>query len=165
MPSGEHPGRPAKVAGRDGWRDGTQIAGKREVKMNVSSYESRNSSGFPTVVRWLFAAFVTITLLAAFAVPVGLAALFLGPMVVVLGIGMFAVWIARRHRQTLQGRDADERKDPFTADRRWPSEGIIDDRLDDPLAAPSNAPVSPTPDRHLSQSPAAAPADALEVRR
>lgn len=130
--------------------------------MNVSSYESGSSSGFPTVVRWLFAACATIILLAAFAVPVGLATLFLGPMVVVLGIGMFAVWFARRHRQTLQGRDADERKDPFTADRRWPSEGIIDDRLDDPLRTSPGAPLSPSPD--LPQSTDAGPAD-VEARR
>jgi hypothetical protein len=129
--------------------------------MNVPSYESGSSSGFPTVVRWLFAAFATIILLAVFVVPVGLATLFLGPMVVVLGIGMFAVWIARRHRQTLQGRDADERKDPFTADRRWPSEGIIDDRLDDRPAEPSDTALTPARDL---QSPEAAAGDG-EVRR
>lgn len=105
---------------------------ERSMKTHALQAEHSNSS-LPPAVRWLVGVMGALILIAAFLIPVGLATLFLAPMVVVLGIGMWAVWIARRRRQRLEGRDAQELRDAFATDRPWPTEGIIDDRLEDPL--------------------------------
>lgn len=104
--------------------------------MNAPSSRAENSSRTaPSGIRWLVGILAAVILVLAFIVPVGLAALFLLPMVVVIGIGMWTVWIARRRRQWLEDRDAEEIKHPFSSDRVWPTEGVIDDRLELPAGA------------------------------
>lgn len=107
----------------------------------------------PRGIRWVVGILGAITLIAAFLVPVGLAALFLAPMAAVFGIGMWAVWLARRRRQSLEGRDAEELKNAFATDRQWPTEGIIDDRLEDPLALTNDESLALTNDERRGGPP------------
>ena len=109
---------------------------ERTMKTNALQAE-HSDPGLPSAIRWLVGVVGALILIAAFLVPVGLASLFLAPMAVVFGVGMWAVWIARRRRQRLEGRDAQELKDASSTDRPWPTEGVIDDRLEDPLATTS----------------------------
>jgi hypothetical protein len=74
-------------------------------------------------------------ILAAFGIVVtsvlslGIAVIFWAPAIVVFGIAMWGVWSARRRRQIYENRGPDETRNPTRAERRWPTEGVIDDRL------------------------------------
>jgi hypothetical protein len=65
----------------------------------------------------------------------GLAALLLVPLLFALGVVMWSVWAARHHRQTTEGRDGHDVKDPEHSERPWPKD-LIDDRLPDSKGHP-----------------------------
>jgi Flp pilus assembly protein TadB len=81
---------------------------------------------------WAMGVFAFLALIAASVVSVGLAAIVWVPLLVGIGIAMVAIASARRRRQSMQGRDGNEIKDPTHAYPRWPTRGVIDDRLPEP---------------------------------
>lgn len=78
---------------------------------------------------WISGIVAGIGILATCVLSLGIAVIFWGPAVVVFCVAMWGVWGARRRRQLYENRGPDETKDPTHADRRWPTEGVIDDRL------------------------------------
>jgi hypothetical protein len=80
---------------------------------------------------WVIGVVAFLALIAAAIISVGLASIVWVPLVLGIGIAMVGVWTSRRKRQTMQGRDANEVKDPTHAHPRWPS-NVIDDRLPEP---------------------------------
>jgi hypothetical protein len=62
------------------------------------------------------------------AIPLGLAGIVWAPLLIGVGAVMWLVWLARRNRQSLERRSAEELKDPQHTSRRWPP-GAVDDRL------------------------------------
>jgi Flp pilus assembly protein TadB len=81
---------------------------------------------------WALGVFSFLALIAASIISLGLAAIVWVPLLLGLGIAMVAIASARRRRQSLQGRNADEVKDPKHAHPHWPTRGVIDDRLPEP---------------------------------
>ena len=81
---------------------------------------------------WAVGVFAFLALIGASIVSVGLASIVWIPLLLGLGIAMVTVGSARRRRQTKQGRNADEIKDPAHAHPAWPTKGVIDDRLPEP---------------------------------
>ncbi|HZU84660.1 MAG TPA: hypothetical protein VE987_17140 [Polyangiaceae bacterium] len=78
--------------------------------------------------RWLVG--IGVALLAPVAVlSLGISAIVWVPLLLALGVAMCGVWAARRRRQRFEGRDSGDVRDPARAERAWPSDGIIDDRL------------------------------------
>ena len=73
-----------------------------------------------------------LALVTSSLILITLTAIFWAPLLGAVGIAMIAVWIARRRRQAMQGRNSNEVKDPRHVHVPWPTEGIIDDRLPDP---------------------------------
>jgi hypothetical protein len=76
--------------------------------------------------------FAFLALIAASVISLGLAAIVWVPLLLGIGIVSVAIASARRRRQALQGRDANEVKDPTHAHPHWPTRGVIDDRLPEP---------------------------------
>jgi Flp pilus assembly protein TadB len=89
----------------------------------------RDPSRAPKAIAWVLGIVGVLGLAVSLVLSMGLAALFWVPTVFVAGGVMWSVWVARRHRQARENRDAGEQKDPLTATPRWPSKGVIDDRL------------------------------------
>ncbi len=81
---------------------------------------------------WAVGVFAFLALIAASIVSVGLAAIVWIPMLMGIGIAMVAIASARRRRQSTQGRNSNEIKDPTHAHPPWPTKGVIDDRLPEP---------------------------------
>jgi hypothetical protein len=81
---------------------------------------------------WAVGVYAFLALFAATIMSVGLAAIVWVPLLLGVGIAMVAIASARRRRQALQGRNADEVKDPKHAHPAWPTRGVIDDRLPEP---------------------------------
>jgi Flp pilus assembly protein TadB len=81
---------------------------------------------------WSVGVYAFLALFAATIMSVGLAAIVWVPLLLGVGIAMVAIASARRRRQALQGRNADEVKDPKHAHPSWPTRGVIDDRLPEP---------------------------------
>lgn len=81
---------------------------------------------------WAMGVFAFLALIAASVISVGLAAIVWVPLLLGIGIVMVAIASARRRRQALQGRNANEVKDPMHAHPHWPTRGVIDDRLPEP---------------------------------
>jgi|SRR5579859_4174162 len=81
---------------------------------------------------WALGVFAFMALIAASIISVGLAAIVWAPLLLGIGIAMVAIAAARRRRQSLQGRNADEVKDPTHAHPPWPTRDVIDDRLPEP---------------------------------
>jgi Flp pilus assembly protein TadB len=81
---------------------------------------------------WAVGAFAFVALIAASVVSVGLAAIVWVPLLMGIAISMVAIASARRRRQSTQGRNSDEIKDPTHAHPLWPTKGVIDDRLPEP---------------------------------
>ncbi len=76
--------------------------------------------------------FAFLALIAASVISVGLAAIVWVPLLLGIGIAMVGIASARRRRQSMQGRNGDEIKDPTHAHPHWPTKGVIDDRLPEP---------------------------------
>ena len=81
---------------------------------------------------WVVGVFAFVALTGASIVSVGLASIVWVPLLLGLGIAMVTIWSARRRRQTTQGRNSNEIKDPAHAHPSWPTKGVIDDRLPEP---------------------------------
>jgi hypothetical protein len=81
---------------------------------------------------WAMGVFAFLALIAASVISVGLAAIVWVPLLLGIGIAMVAIASARRRRQALQGRNANEVKDPTHSHPHWPTRGVIDDRLPEP---------------------------------
>ncbi|HTB71790.1 MAG TPA: hypothetical protein VK762_01040 [Polyangiaceae bacterium] len=81
---------------------------------------------------WAVGVFAFLALIAASVVSVGLAAIVWVPLLMGIGIAMVAIASARRRRQSTQGRNSNEIKDPTHAHPPWPTKGVIDDRLPEP---------------------------------
>lgn len=98
--------------------------------------QSTNSNG--TAARWFIGArwalvgLGLVALAVVTALVLGLAAIVWVPFVLLVGCAMLTVWAARRRRQLLEGRNPLEVKDAPQVAPRWPSEGVIDDRLPEP---------------------------------
>jgi hypothetical protein len=71
-------------------------------------------------------------LLATSVLSVGLAVILCAPLLLVVGFVGASIWGARRRRQTLENRNANEIRDPTHVVEPWPTEGVIDDRLPEP---------------------------------
>lgn len=82
-------------------------------------------------IAWAAGVLATIAIGAAMVVAMGMASVVWVPLVLFTGSVMCMVWVARRRRQSRQGRDADDLKNPLHADRPWPK-GVLDDRLPEP---------------------------------
>ncbi len=81
---------------------------------------------------WAVGVFAFVALIGASIVSVGLASIVWVPLLLGIGIAMVAIASARRRRQSTQGRDGNEIKDPAHAHPPWPTKGVIDDRLPEP---------------------------------
>jgi Flp pilus assembly protein TadB len=81
---------------------------------------------------WALGVLATLAIGATLVVSMGLASVVWVPLLLFTGSAMFGVWAARRRRQALEGRDANDIKDPLHAERAWPKRGITDDRLPEP---------------------------------
>jgi hypothetical protein len=86
----------------------------------------------PRAGAWAMGVFAFLALIAASVVSVGLAAIVWVPLLMGIGIAMVAIASARRRRQSTQGRNSNEIKDPTHAHPLWPTKGVIDDRLPEP---------------------------------
>jgi hypothetical protein len=73
-----------------------------------------------------------LALVVASLILVALTSIFWAPLLLAVGAAMIAIWSARRRRQSRQGRDSNEVKDPRHNRLPWPTRGVIDDRLPDP---------------------------------
>lgn len=100
------------------------------LKRNVA-HAARPLAGAPPAIASAVGVLAAIAVGAAMVVAMGLASVVWVPLLLLTGSVMCTVWVARRRRQTLEGRDANDLKDPLHADRRWPK-GVIDDRLPEP---------------------------------
>lgn len=78
---------------------------------------------------WVTGILAGIGILVTCVLSLGIAVIFWGPALLVFCLAMWGVWSARRRRQIYENRGPDESKDPLHGKRRWPSEGVIDDRL------------------------------------
>lgn len=78
---------------------------------------------------WVSGIVAGIGIIVTCVLSLGIAVIFWGPAIVVFALAMWGVWSARRRRQMYENRGPDETKDPLNTDRRWPTEGVIDDRL------------------------------------
>jgi hypothetical protein len=78
---------------------------------------------------WAVGVFAALALFGTTVASMGLAAFAWVPLLLMLGGVMCTVWIARRRRQALEGRNAGDLRDPHHARRPWPTRGITDDRL------------------------------------
>jgi hypothetical protein len=78
---------------------------------------------------WVCGILAAIGIIATSVLSLGIAVIFWGPAVIVLALAMFGVWSARRRRQIYENRGPDETRNPTHAERPWPTEGVIDDRL------------------------------------
>jgi Flp pilus assembly protein TadB len=78
---------------------------------------------------WISGILAAIGILVTCILSLGIAVIFWGPAVVVFCVAMWGVWSARRRRQLYENRGPDETRNPTHADRPWPTEGVIDDRL------------------------------------
>jgi hypothetical protein len=83
----------------------------------------------PKPLAWICGIVAALGIIATCVLSLGIAVIFWGPAIVVLAIAMWGVWSARRRRQVYENRGPDETKDPTHAERPWPTEGVIDDRL------------------------------------
>ncbi len=81
---------------------------------------------------WAMGVFAFVALIAASVISVGLAAIVWVPLLLGIGIAMVGIASARRRRQSMQGRNGSEIKDPMHAHPHWPMKGVIDDRLPEP---------------------------------
>lgn len=79
---------------------------------------------------WISGILAVIGIVVTCILSLGIAVIFWGPAVVVFCIAMWGVWSARRRRQIYENRGPDETRDPLHTDRPWPTEGVIDDRLE-----------------------------------
>jgi hypothetical protein len=86
----------------------------------------------PRAGAWAMGSFAFLALIAASVISVGLAAIVWVPLLLGIGIAMASIASARRRRQSAQGRDGNEVKDPTHAHHPWPTRGVIDDRLPEP---------------------------------
>jgi hypothetical protein len=86
----------------------------------------------PRVGAWAVGVFAFVALITASIVSVGLASIVWVPLLLGLGIVMVSIGSARRRRQSGEGRDGNEIKDPTHARPQWPTKGVIDDRLPEP---------------------------------
>jgi hypothetical protein len=84
----------------------------------------------PKPLAWICGIVAALGIIATCVLSLGIAVIFWGPAIIVLAIAMWGVWSARRRRQIYEHRGPDEMKDPTHADRPWPTEGVIDDRLE-----------------------------------
>ena len=84
----------------------------------------------PKPLAWICGILAALGIIATSVLSLGVAVIFWGPAIVVLGIAMWGVWSARRRRQIYENRGPDETRDPQHAERHWPTEGVIDDRLE-----------------------------------
>jgi hypothetical protein len=83
----------------------------------------------PRAGAWAVGALAFLALIGASIVSVGLASIVWVPLLLGIGIVMVTIGSARRRRQSTEGRNADEVKDPAHAHPPWPKKGVIDDRL------------------------------------
>jgi hypothetical protein len=86
----------------------------------------------PRAGAWAVGAFAFLALIGASIMSVGLAAIVWVPLLMGIGISLVVIASARRKRQSTQGRDGNEIKDPTHAHPHWPTKGVIDDRLPEP---------------------------------
>jgi hypothetical protein len=81
---------------------------------------------------WAVGVFAFVALIGASIVSVGLASIVWVPLLLGIGVAMVVIASARRRRQSTQGRNGNEIKDPTHAHPPWPTKGVIDDRLPEP---------------------------------
>jgi Flp pilus assembly protein TadB len=86
----------------------------------------------PRAGAWAVGVFAFVALIGASIVSVGLASIVWVPLLLGIGIVMVTIGSARRRRQSSEGRNGDEVKDPTHAHPHWPTKGVIDDRLPEP---------------------------------
>jgi len=86
----------------------------------------------PRAGAWAVGLFAFVALIGASIVSVGLASIVWVPLLLGLGIAMVTIASARRRRQSTQGRNSNEIKDPTHGHPPWPTKGVIDDRLPEP---------------------------------
>ena len=86
----------------------------------------------PRAGAWAVGVFAFLALIAASVVSVGLASIVWMPLLLGVGVAMVSVGSARRRRQSTEGRNGNEIKDPAHAHPTWPTKGVIDDRLPEP---------------------------------
>ena len=84
----------------------------------------------PKPLAWICGIVAALGIIATCVLSLGIAVIFWGPAIVVLGIAMWGVWSARRRRQAYEHRGPDETRNPTHAEHPWPTEGVIDDRLE-----------------------------------
>jgi hypothetical protein len=81
---------------------------------------------------WAVGVVAFVALIGASIVSIGLASIVWVPLLFGIGIAMVTIWAARRRRQSTQGRNASEIRDPTHSHPHWPTRGVIDDRLPEP---------------------------------
>jgi hypothetical protein len=81
---------------------------------------------------WVVGILAFLTLGVTSVLTLGISILFWAPILVAICIAMWGVWTARVRRLRMEQRDENEMKDPLHADRPWPTQGVIDDRLPEP---------------------------------
>ncbi len=83
----------------------------------------------PKAIVFLLVVAGVLGLIVSLALSMGIAAIFWVPTLFVAGGVMWSVWGARRRRQLMEHRDANELRDREHSQPRWPTKGVIDDRL------------------------------------
>jgi hypothetical protein len=83
----------------------------------------------PKPLAWICGIVAALGIFATCVLSLGVAVIFWGPALVVFGLAMWGVWSARRRRQLYEHRGPDETRNPTHAERPWPTDGVIDDRL------------------------------------
>jgi hypothetical protein len=83
------------------------------------------------VAAWAIGVVALIAIGVTAVLTLGISLIFWLPAAIVLGIGMLSVWLGRNRRLAMQGRNANEVKDPLHARHAWPRDAI-DDRLPEP---------------------------------
>lgn len=81
---------------------------------------------------WTVGVVAFVALVGASIVSIGLASIVWVPLLFGIGIAMVTIWAARRRRQSTQGRNASEIRDPTHSHPHWPTRGVIDDCLPEP---------------------------------